>query len=228
MILTWYRFLVFAVAILLFDWPSAQADYWYARTDGGDVRVTTFPDTDFGSLQAGQARILFEAWFSGSSHAQPAFIDSVAFNTDLILSPGQITAPQGWELTPNVTVPGKGRFSWGLHTLNPQEKDWLVGVMIDGLGEKPSASHFWLPSKTEGISPPATPATFAFHIAAIDYYQGPNMPWLRVPQGPDTAWSFLEDRPPDFPHPTPEPCTLALAGLGLAGVLAARRLTAHK
>jgi hypothetical protein len=229
MILTWHRIFVLAVATLLLDWPSAQADYWYGRTGSGEFQVTTFPGHDlFGDVKSGQVRILFEAGWSGSSQAQPALVDTVAFNTDLTLSPNQIMVPQGWELTPNAVVPGKGRFSWALHTSNPQT--FFVGVTIAGLGTKASPSHFWLPSKTEGISPPATPDNFAFHVSAIDYLKDRDMPWVRVPQGPDEAWYGVEGRPPDyaFVTPTPEPCTLALAGLGLVGLLAARRFTARQ
>jgi hypothetical protein len=224
MILTCNRFFVFALATLLLGRPPARGDYLLSDTQYGLVKVTTSPSFDlFGQPQPGQARILFSGQWQHSTQVIPAGFDTVAFNTDLTLSPNQITVPQGWTLTPNSVIPGLGRFSWALHTSNPKLiTDW-VGITIDGLGSNPAPSHFWLPSTVAGITSPATPVTFAFHYGAIDYYQGPDSPWLRVPQGPDVSWYSVDAGPPEivFNSPTPEPSTLGLAGLGLAGLLAA-------
>jgi hypothetical protein len=222
------RCFAFALAALLAAGSSVHGDAYYSISFNGQVGVTTYPDNQNGPLQPGQARIEFNVqWFS--SGAQPEGADAVAFNTDLHLSPSQIVVPKGWTLTPNAVVPGLGTFSWELRAANPGI-DPIIDVTINGLGST-AASHFWLPSVVAPGST-ATPAMFAFHDYAIDYYQGPNQPWLRVPQGSDESW-FSISGPPQFSivHSAPEPSALVLAGLGLGGWIGCRawrrRWSAH-
>jgi hypothetical protein len=217
MIPTRIRFFVLAIGTLLLARPPVRGDYFWTDTEHGTVSVTTYP-TDGTSLQPGQARIHFDGRWYGKS--APEFLDFLAFNTDLTLSPNQITVPKGWKLTSNGVVPGFGRFSWLLQTSNQQPNDGLYDVTISGLGDNVSASHFWQSSTVTGITPPVPPATFAFHDGVIDYYHGRD-PSLRVPQGPDTGWFSVDTRPPLFATVTssPEPSAVVLLGVGLAALL---------
>lgn len=217
------RYFALALIALVLARPSVRGDYFFSDGYRGKVRVTTYPDSSWlGTPQRGQARIDFDGSWHGSSQVIPETLDTVAFNTDLQLAPSQITVPKGWTITPNAVVPGFGRFSWVLHDAQaPILPSYpLVSITIDGLGNSLAAAHFWQSSKVAGIAAPATPATFAFHDGVIDYYQGPDVPWLHVPQGPDMSW-FSIAGPPQYAAltPSPEPTSLLLCGVGVAGLL---------
>jgi hypothetical protein len=216
MIPTRIRFLALALVALMLARPPVRGDYFVSDGYRGKVSVHTYPNT----TQPGQARIEFDGGWHGSSHVISEFQDTVAFNTDLHLSPSQITAPKGWTLTPDAVVPGFGRFSWVLHTSDPHLSDLWPSVTIDGLGSNPAALHFWQSSSVAGIAPPATPATFAFHDGVIDYL-GRDWRWRAEPQGPDMSWFSIDAGPPQFATVTssPEPSAVVLCGVGLAGLL---------
>jgi hypothetical protein len=218
------RLLTAALAILLVAWSPARGDQMFSFSAAGSVSIAAYPNSDFyggNALQFGQARITFDGgWIS--SGAQPESLDTVAFNTDLKLSPSQISVPQGWTLAPNGVVPGFGRFSWVAQTQNPHLNDIIVPITIGGLGNNAAASHFFQSSVVTG-SASASPAYFAFHDAVIDYYEGPNNPWLSVPQGQDTAWFTVDPRPPAVTS-SPEPSALILCSVGLAGLVGRRML----
>jgi hypothetical protein len=209
--------IVLTLASILLARPEVRGDYFFAPLGPtvGQVTVTSYPT----ALQPGQANISFDgSWFS--SGASPTGLDAVAFNTDLHLDPSQIAVPNGWTLTPNATVPGHGQFSWLARSSAPQFDNLVVGVTISGLGNNPSAWHFWLPSQG------TTPATFAFHDAAIAFFPLADEPSYTVSQGWDSGWGFAGTQAPEIISLTsaPEPSALLLAGLGLAGLLGGRAL----
>jgi hypothetical protein len=223
MVPTRLRLLAAGLALLLVAWSPARGDQMFSDGRSGRVSIATYPNSDFfgNALQVGQARITFDGQWMASG-AQPESLDTVAFNTDLKLTASQIAVPQGWTLAPNAVVPGFGRFSWVAHTQNPQLNEIIVPITIGGLGNNAAASHFFQSSVVTGI-PSALPAYYAFHDAVIDYYEGPNNPWLSVPQGPDTGWYTVDPRPPAVTS-SPEPSALILCSVGLAGLVGRRVL----
>jgi hypothetical protein len=216
------RYFALALVALVLARPAVRGDYFESVSYKGKVTVTAYQNWSGFGTPPGQVQIYFNgAWYGGSGQGSPDFLDTVAFNTDLHLSPNQITVPKGWTLTPNAVVPGFGRFSWVLHTSDPNWLDLFPSVTIDGLGSNAAASHFWQSSTVAGIAPPATPASFAFHDGALAYYQGADLPWLHVPQGADVSWFSIDAGPPQYAAltPSPEPSALVLCGVGLAALL---------
>jgi hypothetical protein len=238
------RWFAAALAALAFAQAVARGDYYdsgNAYTRYGRVIVTTYPtdpaapgiraglfpeEFHFGRPKFGQAQIVFDGGWLGVSGAYPTALDTIAFNTDLPLSPNQIIAPKGWSVTPNAVVPGLGRFSWQLHTSNPGESLVPIAVTIDGLGSNPAASHFWLPST--GMTPSGPPPAFAFHYNVINEL-GPDLGhgwyFVGVPQSPETGWYSVDTRLPFASvTSTPEPSTLILCSLAIGGLVGRRGL----
>src|SRR6516165_4425415 len=101
------RYFALALIALVLARPSVRGDYYESTTYKGKVTIYAFQNWSGFGTPPGQVQIYFNgAWNGGSGQVSPDFLDTVAFNTDLHLSPNQITGPKGWTVTPNAVVPG--------------------------------------------------------------------------------------------------------------------------
>jgi hypothetical protein len=173
-----------------------------------------------GPEDPGTLRFLFGAGAIGETTDGGLYSTAVkgfALNTDLTLTPNQFDISSGWTATPNAVVPGLGHFSWVLSA--PSAKDALMssitGFDISGLGDQASFAHFVFPASPVGAN--SSSAWFAADIVPLYF---PDTFHGRVPDITD----FWASGSLGVAAQTPEPCALALAGLGAIGLIGRRAL----
>lgn len=164
-----------------------------------------------GGLAAGQVRLTF------SADALPIYgplgknfgLDSVAFNTDLSLTPGQISAPSGWALVAKDKLGGFGTFAWSATASKAKYQSPTVTVLLSGLGADATLSHFLVPTLNgKGNAPAQGSALFAGRVVGFTASAATN--------DAKAHWTAVQA--------APEPSSLALAALALGATACVRRL----
>jgi uncharacterized protein (TIGR03382 family) len=211
-----------ALAVLLLAAAPAHADYMTQtmalNADGppgvtGTVQIEAYDGNGAagGGLSAGQVRLTFNtpAVTPPSGGSAFAGLQSVAFNTDLNLSPGQITTlATGWTFANNASIGSLGAFNWVSGTAGSLQDS--VSVLISGLGANATPGHFMLPYQGNSIPAPPTPFLFGGQWVELSFDAS----------GPHLASETLSTST----NSTPEPSSLALAGLGLAALFGRRKV----
>jgi hypothetical protein len=192
-----------------------------------------------GGLNPGEVRLIFDTKNTGfaplsvNTANNLIGVQAVAFNTDLSLSPSQIHVPTGWMVAQNFTnysastdreTPSSfflGQFSWGAGTVSSIQG--AMSILITGLGANATLNHFVFDS-TLMQNPPPGPifesAAFAANAVGLSFgADGANVSsgWLATNANGASADG-------EGPWQTPEPTTLALASVGLVGLLGRRVL----
>jgi hypothetical protein len=180
-----------------------------------------------GGLTAGEVRLTYTASTAPYSGESKTFgIGAVGFNTDLSLTPGQISGPGGWKLKNNHTMSGFGNFVWELSgDAKGGSRPNPVTVLISGLGADATIGHFTLGSKGNGKSPPPEGSVyFAMHVAGFTYQCNEDVTSHFVGGG-----SGDPNLPPPPPpggsgevQPTPEHSTIVLLSISFGCLALAR------
>jgi hypothetical protein len=233
------QLLVLVLPFLPVSQTAALADY-ISQTVGlsstapnpisGSVQIEAYDGQGAagGGLNAGQVRLTFHANAPIGNVGDFSGFEGVGFNTDLSLNPSQITGPMKWGASSNRYY-SIARFPWVVRAtaLDSFTGSWLgmpdlvydgrlplhndLSVLISGLGSNATHAHFQFPAEK------GTPAVF--------YGE-----WWDLR---DDAFGFhfssqilvaSESGSASGPLATPEPSTLFLCCLGLAGLLARRVL----
>jgi hypothetical protein len=166
-------------------------------------------------LLSGQVRLTFTV------NPVPAYTQTgprvgftnVQFNTDLTITPSQISLPLGWTASGQygLIVSPTNIGLWQVFTQKLDARSASVVLLFSGLGNQATLDHFvtpvqvFLPNPEFGEPPP-------FIFGADVGYPGPGM--APVWTDPVVGHSV---------RTTPEPSTLAMAAIGLAGMTLARR-----
>lgn len=225
---------ILAWAALLVVTHAASAEYVSARVyvplnrtnspyDASPFGTVLFEiahgDGSMNGLYGEQARITFSA-DQIPSYGDPVGrfgFDSVAFNTNLELTPGQISLPANWTLTPSAATPF-GRFSWKASTTSAGDRSQSISLLISGLGDQAWVENFmrnsWVPPPLAD-EPPGDTAVFAGHIAG---FAGTVLPHNSI-TGPNNSWLAVGN---EF-RVTPEPSSLVLGVVAICGFILSRR-----
>jgi len=212
--------LAFAIALALVCLEShARADYVSQSVPlvsdlGGPDTGMVLAEANSGAtavngLQPGQVRLTF------TGNPVPALLklgpnfgfNQVVFNTDLAITPGQVTLPAGWTLSgPNLWPSAPNAKIW-LAQNSPSPGNQIsnpVVVVISGLGSQATLNHFLI-----GIPQPPSPP-FVF-LGDVSYWNSDGVAVVR-----DNMIGTIQS--------TPEPSTLVLGAVGLvAGIVVRQR-----
>ncbi len=195
----------------------------------GSVTVEAYDGTGSagGGLTPGEVRLTFHA--DPATFGQPpgggginysfSGFQAIGFNTDLTLNANQISGPNNWVSLPNLALAGAGPFNWAVGTGASLQND--VSILITGLGTSATVGHFTLPSQPSS-DPAISSAVFAGSWALLNFgsaWTGATSYLLTAGGGGASGQGGAPG-----PNDAPEPSTLALAGLGLAGLFARRSL----
>lgn len=231
------QFLVLVLTFLPVTQTAVLADY-ISQTVGlsstaknpisGSVQIEAYDGKGAagGGLNAGQVRLTFHANAPIGNVGDFSGFEGVGFNTDLSLNPSQISGPMKWEASTNPYF-GIVRFPWVVRAtaLDSFTGSWLgvpdlvyngklplhndLSVLISGLGSNATPAHFqfpgekWTPAVFYGEWWDLRDDAFGFHFSS-------------------QILSASESGLGSGPLATPEPSTLILYCLGLAGLLARR------
>jgi hypothetical protein len=210
-----------AVAALLACSSVGHAGYVSQSFDSGELAVT-FEAYDGngaagGGLNAGEVRLTYSPQIgSGNGPGMPDApgtfrlegLQSVGFNSDLTLTSPQIQGPTGWFLVSGLKFGPSGQFGWGVAT-NSNLVTGPATILISGLGSDATFAHFNFGS--QGGTSPGGPALFSGRYTVIEI----------TPDGVTGGTNWLRAGTP-VPE-TPEPSSLAIVGLGAAGLALIRR-----
>lgn len=211
--LTRTRIVLSTLAAWLVFAGVGRAGYVTQSFNSGDLAVT-FEAYDGkgaagGGLNAGEVRLTFTDTTPVSPPPPDTFVNqglqSVGFNTDLSLSPGQITGPAGWNVVKNAKFGPNGTFGWAVGTVSNFQNP--VSVLITGLDSDATFAHFNL-----GSSGGSSSNLFGGRYVSISF----------GPDGADVSSSWRAAGSPSAVAQTPEPSSLAIVGVGALGLAFAR------
>jgi hypothetical protein len=219
-----------AAIVILFARSRVHADYISASVPlhsqyAGPNVGTVVAEADTGwaavnGLQPGQVRLTFTV------NPVPAYtrtgprvgLTNVGFNTDLLLTLSQIAGPPGWSASGfyggPVSPPNFGL--WQVTAPNDDSRSPSVVLLFSGLGNSATLDHFLTPVQVFVPNPEFGGQRPPIIFSGTVGYPGPGIAPVWVDSAFGTAVATA-----------PEPSTLVMGAVGLAGIALARRWRRH-